>query len=81
MYDCDTEAKRLMVESEEIIQGLTSLVGEDAYLFDTDNRAIHLNKPAIAQYLFASSDLLITRKRVKATQVLWMTSSVPLALI
>jgi dephospho-CoA kinase len=56
VYDCDTEAKRLMVENEEIIQGLTSLVGEDAYLFDAENRAIHLNKPVVAQYLFASSE-------------------------
>ena len=56
VYDCDTEAKRLMVESEEIIQGLTSLVGEDAYLFDAENRTIHLNKPVVAKYLFASSE-------------------------
>lgn len=56
VYDCDTEAKRLMVENEDIIKGLTSLVGEDAYLFDTEKRAFLLNKPVIAQYLFASSE-------------------------
>lgn len=50
IYDCDSEAKRLMTESVEIKQRLTSLIGENAYEGST------LNKPVIAKYLFADKD-------------------------
>ena len=32
VYDCDTHAKRIMVESEEIRRQLIRLIGPDAYL-------------------------------------------------
>ena len=31
VYDCDKEAKRLMLSSEEIRHGLTKLIGKQAY--------------------------------------------------
>ena len=48
-YHCDDEAKRLMVESTTIQQALSQLIGKDAY------RDGQLNKPLIAQYLFADA--------------------------
>ena len=50
VYDCDSNAKRLMVESEEIRQRLTALIGGDAYV---DGR---LNKAAIAAFLLKSEE-------------------------
>ncbi len=50
VYDCDSEAKRLMVESPQIIQCMTSLLGTEAYHDDGS-----LNKPLIAQFLFKSN--------------------------
>lgn len=47
IYDCDNEAKRVMMESEEIRQRLITLIGENAYIGNK------LNKPVIAEYLFA----------------------------
>lgn len=50
VYHCDDEAKRLMVESEDIRERLRRLVGNDTYIGNK------LNKPVIAQFLFANSD-------------------------
>lgn len=49
VYDCDTEAKRLMEEDAEMRRLLTNLVGPSTY-----DSAGHLNKPHLAAYLFAS---------------------------
>ena len=51
VYDCDREAKRIMMEDEIIRTGLQRLVGEEAYLPDGA-----LNRAAVAQYLFASPE-------------------------
>ncbi len=51
VYDCDSEAKRLMVESLHIIRSLTELIGTTVY--DTSG---NLNKSAVAQFLFQSPD-------------------------
>lgn len=48
VYDCDTEAKRLISENEEIRRELISLVGEHIY---KDGK---LQKNVLADYLFAS---------------------------
>lgn len=48
VYDCDSEAKRLMSTSPEIIQGLIQLVGPDAYV---DGQ---LNKTAVTRFLLKS---------------------------
>lgn len=48
VYDCDARAKQLMDSDETIRQQLTALVGEHIY------EGTHLERPALAQYLFAS---------------------------
>ena len=48
VYDCDKEAKRLMLSSEEIRHGLTKLIGKQAYV---DGKP---NKPVLAQFLLQS---------------------------
>lgn len=48
VYDCDSEAKRLMRSSETIKQQLTSLIGQDAYIDSMVNKAV------VAKYLLAS---------------------------
>ena len=47
VYHCDDEAKRLMQESPVIKEQLCRLIGNEAYTNGT------LNKPCIAQFLFA----------------------------
>lgn len=51
VYDCDSEAKRLMTTSSEMRQKLTALVGPQAY----DDQG-GLNRQVMAQFLFASED-------------------------
>ena len=50
VYDCDSAAKRLMRESEELRQQLTDLIGANAY------KNGKLNKPAIARFLLDSEE-------------------------
>lgn len=50
VYDCDAEAKRLTVTDPIIRQQLIALLGEEVYISSS------LNKPLLANYLFASSD-------------------------
>lgn len=49
VFDCDSQAKRLMRESPLIRQRLTALIGPDTYTADGQ-----LNKAAVAQYLLQS---------------------------
>lgn len=49
IYDCDTEAKRLTIESADIRQKLIALLGAEVYLTNGQ-----LNKQLLAQYLFAN---------------------------
>ena len=49
VYDCDSAAKRLMTESQEIKEKLVTLIGENAY--QPDGR---LNKTVITHFLLAS---------------------------
>lgn len=51
VYNCDVEAKRLNIQSDEIRQALTQLVGPDVYAPDGT-----LRKSVLAAYLFASAD-------------------------
>ena len=48
VYDCDAGAKRLMSSSEDIRNGLISLIGDDAYDGWT------LNKPVVTRFLLES---------------------------
>lgn len=50
VYDCDAAAKRLMLSSEKIRDGLTSLIGNDAYIDG------HLNKQKLTSYLLESDE-------------------------
>lgn len=51
VYDCDREAKRLMTSSSAMKAQLQELVGTASYLPDGS-----LNKPLLAQYLFADEE-------------------------
>lgn len=48
VYDCDTEAKRLIAEEKDVRQKLTELVGADIYKEGV------LQKSILADYLFAN---------------------------
>lgn len=50
VYDCDSNAKRLMNTSPDIRQRLTALIGSDAYIDG------NLNKPVVARFLLASEE-------------------------
>ena len=50
VYNTDSEAKRLMLSDEGIRRRLTALLGKEVYKSDGT-----LNKPLLANYLFADS--------------------------
>lgn len=52
VYNCDNEAKRLMVEDENLIESIRSLLGSEAYVDGLLNRAF------VAQRIFNDPDLL-----------------------
>jgi dephospho-CoA kinase len=59
VYDCDTEAKRLMNSSDEIYRQLCRLIGPEVYQTDSDalatgRHARTLNKAVMQQFLLAS---------------------------
>lgn len=56
VYYCDDEAKRLMVEDDDIVRGLVGLIGPDSYIVDEEQNCVQLNKPVVAKFLFASSE-------------------------
>lgn len=73
VYDCDKEAKRLMVEDKFIISQIKKLVGYEAYLPDGT-----LNIQLLAKYLFQSSENqarlnLIVHPAVKSDFEKWVS--------
>lgn len=56
VYDCDTEAKRLMVSSPTLRRQLAGLIGPDAFISEEQDgtTAYRLNKPVVAAFLMAS---------------------------
>lgn len=50
VYDCDSEAKRLMSSDDEIREKLIGLVGEEVYSGEV------LNRKLLADFLFANAD-------------------------
>lgn len=59
VYNCDDEAKRLMVEDMEIISSLRNLIGNEAYIEQKafgGKSNFTLNKQLIASYLFANTE-------------------------
>ena len=76
VYYCDDEAKRLMVEDGDIVKGLIGLIGPDSYIEDKEQNCIQLNKPVVANFLFASSENVqkinsLVHPRVKADFQNW----------
>jgi dephospho-CoA kinase len=63
VYDCDREAKRLMVESPEIRNGIVSIFGEESFL---DGQ---LNRPHIAGIAFQHPELLSKLNRIVHPEV------------
>ena len=59
VYDCDTHAKRLMVESEEIRRQLTALIGPEAYLPTSPN-----DQTPNSQLLTPNSQLLTPNSKL-----------------
>lgn len=60
VYDCDSEAKRLMVSSPTLRRKLTRLIGPETYIRTkaTGSRKTEyqLNKPVIARFLMSSPE-------------------------
>ena len=60
VYDCDTEAKRIMVEDADVRRRLTRLIGKEAYLRarakGSGETEYSLNKPVIASFLMSSAE-------------------------
>ena len=50
VYDCDENARRLMLDDKTVREALIRLIGEDAYSGE------QLNKPVISKFLFESED-------------------------
>ena len=76
VYYCDDEAKRLMVEDDDIVKGLIGLIGPDSYIENKEQNCIQLNKPVVANFLFASSENVqkinsLVHPRVKADFLNW----------
>ena len=76
VYYCDDEAKRLMVEDGDIVKGLIGLIGPDSYIEDKEQNSLQLNKPVVANFLFASSENVqkinsLVHPRVKADFQNW----------
>jgi dephospho-CoA kinase len=59
VYDCDSEARRLMNTSPSLREALTALAGEDVYASDS-----HLNRCYLADFMFGHPE------RVKAVNAL-----------
>lgn len=53
VYDCDSEAKRLMVSDEELVAGIKNLLGNDAYALDGS-----LNREYVASCIFSDKALV-----------------------
>ena len=77
VYSSDDEAKRLMTTDPEIVHDLRQLLGNDVYEM-ADDQTLRLNKPLVANYLFASPDHTtrinaIVHPRVKKDFLRWMS--------
>lgn len=49
IFDCDSQARRLMLTDTSLRQSLTRLIGPDTYLGD------QLNRPVVARFLFSNA--------------------------
>ncbi len=58
VFDCDKEAKELMVSNQMVINDILNVVGKEAYIFNVGkdgNENVSLNKTLIADFLFRNS--------------------------
>ena len=62
VFDSDAESKRLCVEHSGIREQLIAIVGSEVYLPPIAN--FQLNKPLLAQYLFASAEHVLQVNRI-----------------
>ena len=53
VYDCDSEAKRLMTRSSRLVQGIKELIGEEAYNIDGT-----INREYMSRCIFADEALV-----------------------
>lgn len=60
VYNCDNEAKRLMIENKTIISSLRSLITQEDPYFETEEEGkgvrYKLNKEIVGNYLFADAE-------------------------
>ncbi len=57
VYDCDSEAKRLMEHDAEVIMALTALLGKETYQQDERGEDIRLNRSYVASRIFTDDRL------------------------
>lgn len=57
VYDCDAEAKRLMIERMEVVDTLVSRFGRDVYEW-ANERPVSVNRAVFAARLFSDSEAL-----------------------
>jgi dephospho-CoA kinase len=57
VYDCDAEAKRLMIERMDVVETLVSRFGRDVYEW-ADERPVSVNRAVFAARLFSDSEAL-----------------------
>lgn len=75
VYDCDSEAKRLMVKSSQLVTGIVDLLGPESYCADGN-----LNKAYVASRIFADKTLvekmnMLVHPAVLADIQRWATST------
>ena len=60
VYDCDSEAKRIIAENKEVQQAIIDLLGEEAFIHTpyTIHRTPIYNTAYVAKRVFADPDLL-----------------------
>lgn len=59
VFDCDSQAKRLMTEDPDLIHKIRQVIGDDAYIVSKSSdgtKTYALNKKLIANYLFKSKE-------------------------
>ena len=58
VYDCDSEAKRIMENDYKVIAELIKILGEEAYSLDGGSTSIRrINRPFIASRIFGDAEL------------------------
>ena len=59
VFNCDIEAKNLMIEDEIVVEDISQVVGQNAYYFKNDKDGVKvrcINKTAVANFLFQNDN-------------------------